>query len=104
MQSVGQTADPQTEAAIRIVTWASRVILQLTGCCRRSVAYCSWSGDQRMSTIHTETIGWGPHWTLEDQDFRAKLQREVFRETASQDVEQWNKNSVAATHLDPAIM
>ena len=28
MQSVGQTADPQTEAAIRIVAWATHGILQ----------------------------------------------------------------------------
>jgi len=31
MQAVGQTADPQTEAAIRIVAWASHGALQPTG-------------------------------------------------------------------------
>jgi hypothetical protein len=31
MQAVGQTADPQTDAAIRIVAWASLGALQPTG-------------------------------------------------------------------------
>ena len=31
MRSVEQTADPQTESAIRIVAWASRGMLQPTG-------------------------------------------------------------------------
>jgi hypothetical protein len=30
VQSVGQTADPQTDAAIRIVAWATRGVLQPT--------------------------------------------------------------------------
>jgi hypothetical protein len=31
MQVVGKTADPQTDAAIRIVAWATRGILQPSG-------------------------------------------------------------------------
>jgi hypothetical protein len=31
MQAVAQTADPQTDAAIRIVMWASHGVLQPTG-------------------------------------------------------------------------
>ena len=62
MQSVGQTADPQTEAAIRIVGQLmgsynpAPTTSQWSGfscwrCCRRSAAYCSWLGDQQLDGL-----------------------------------------------------
>jgi len=73
MQAVGQTADPQTDAAIRIVAWATHgrynppaMTSQCCGLscwryCRRSVAYCSWSGDRRNepSLVPTTTVLFG---------------------------------------------